>query len=248
MGKRATVYEGVMALLAVGSVALMFVVEEVSDPLLLQRLVWLDLAVVSWFFLDWLVHGLRSPNPKGYFVRHSWELLGMIPLVVPFPDAFRLLRLVRLVRIVRVFGIAARFLRAFDEVARKSHVLRLGVVSLTITVIGAVLVWLVERGNNPDLHEFSESLWWAVVTVTTVGYGDITPLTPLGRVIAAILMVTGIGTIGLLASTLSSTFISGAKPGIHEDIAGLADLHAKGALTDDEFARAKALVLAPKKD
>lgn len=243
MRKWNVVYEASLAILALLSVALMFVYDDAKDPVLRSRIAMLDVALVVIFVFDWTRYALKQPHPAKTMLTRSWALLGMVPLALPFPDAFRLLRLVRLVRIFRVMGFAKRFLHSVEEVARKSHVLKLGVVSLTITLLGATLVWLVERNNNPDLASFSESLWWAVVTVTTVGYGDITPLTTLGRVIASILMVTGIGTIGLLASTLSGSFVSSSSSSLVGDLDALGRLHESGQLTDEEFAAAKAKLL-----
>ena len=62
----------------------------------------------------------------------------------------------------------------------------------------------VERGHNSELGTFPDALWWAVVTVTTVGYGDIVPVTPVGRAFAYVLMIGGIGLFGALKANLAS--------------------------------------------
>ncbi len=71
-------------------------------------------------------------------------------------------------------------------------------------VLGAVAVYALEAGENKSIHHFGDALWWAITTVTTVGYGDITPITPEGRLVAVVLMLTGIGVIGVFTATVAS--------------------------------------------
>jgi len=116
------------------------------------------------------------------------------------------------------------------------------------------VVWMLERESNPQLSHFPDALWWAVVTATTVGYGDITPRTGLARVIATALMVMGIGLIGVVASSVSQALLaSDQKPesaprdsreALVIALERLAALRASGALTHAEFLRAKEQVLA----
>jgi len=69
--------------------------------------------------------------------------------------------------------------------------------------LGGLAIWAVE----PDMGSFGDGLWWSVVTTTTVGYGDISPATGLGRLVAAVLMIVGIGTIGMITGSIATFFI-----------------------------------------
>jgi voltage-gated potassium channel len=85
-------------------------------------------------------------------------------------------------------------------------------VLLTVTVIifaGAGLETVLERHSvgGKHIHDFGDGLWWAVVTVTTVGYGDKVPMTGPGKVVAVVLMFTGIGLVGALTATIASFFV-----------------------------------------
>jgi voltage-gated potassium channel len=253
-------WDWVLVLLLVGSVAIMFWYEAASDPGLRTSLAYVDLGLVVFFVVEWAWRVMRDPAPGRYAARHAWELLGMIPIVAPVPSFLRFLRLFRLVRILRVFGRIGEAMGTWERIAKESQILRIGAIAGVVTVSGALLVWALER-NQPGtmIPDFETALWWAIVTVTTVGYGDVTPHEETARFVAAILMVTGIGTIGALASSVASVLITKkqedadaradtlAPPamagGIATQLETLAALHERGRLSDDEYARAKQKVL-----
>ena len=80
-------------------------------------------------------------------------------------------------------------------------------VALSLALVAAVLEWLVD----PGIGGFRDSLWWAIVTVTTVGYGDVIPTSSAGRVIAGFLMVAGVSAIPITTSLVVSVFVSRAQ-------------------------------------
>ncbi len=120
--------------------------------------------------------------------------------------AFRLLRLLRLFKLVRYTHAVERFRRAF-EIARDDLVL-FGVVAMIVLYLSATGIYHFEHEAQPDkFTSVFDSLWWAVATLTTVGYGDIYPVTAGGRLFTFIVLVMGLGVIavpsGLFASALS---------------------------------------------
>ena len=120
--------------------------------------------------------------------------------------AFRLLRLLRLFKLVRYTHAVERFHRAFI-IARDDLVL-FGVVALIVLYLSAIGIYHFEHDAQPDkFTSVFDSLWWAVATLTTVGYGDIFPITAGGRLFTFIVLVLGLGFIavpsGLFASALS---------------------------------------------
>jgi voltage-gated potassium channel len=250
-------WDVVLVCLLVGSVAVMFWYEATTDEALKRVLAFVDLGLVVFFVLEWGWRVVRAERAGRYAIGHAWELLGMVPLMAPAPGFLRFLRLFRLVRILRVFGRIGETLGTWQRIAKESNILKIGAVAGSITLLGALLVWVLDR-NEPGakITDFETALWWAIVTVTTVGYGDITPVSDTAKFVAALLMVTGIGTIGLLASSVASVLVvekeedeaaALAPPamagGVTRELEGLAALHERGRLTDDEYARAKRKVL-----
>jgi voltage-gated potassium channel len=264
-GERSRLWDVTMVILLAASVALVFWYESIdpqANPRGREVLEWIDLGLVAFFLLEWAWRVARSrPHAGRYAARNAWELLGMVPLVAPLPAFLRALRVLRIVRILRVFDVVGRRIGAWQRIAKEGSLHKIGLAGATITLVGGLLVWALER-DAPGSHiaDFSTAMWWAVVTVTTVGYGDVTPVTTMGRFVATILMVTGIGTIGLLASTLASVLV---KPGDQRtsgpsvgsggvaaaDVAGelerLAVLRRDGHLSPEEFEAAKRRVLEP---
>src|SRR5258706_10881961 len=83
--------------------------------------------------------------------------------------------------------------------------------TVVIVGLGAMGILAVERGQNNSIQSVGDALWWAVVTTTTVGYGDVSPVTGEGRLIAVALMVVGIGFIGVFTATITSFFLEPSR-------------------------------------
>ena len=245
----------VMALL-VGSVGVVFWHAASEDLALRRTLEWVDIGLCAFFVLEWGLRLSLAPKRGRFAALYSWELLGMIPIIAPLPAALRVLRLARMVRILRVFGTLGRTLGTWERIVKEGSLHKVAIASGLITLLGAVIVWLLERHEpGANILDLRTALWWAVVTITTVGYGDYFPVSPGAQFVAACLMVAGIGTIGLLASSLASVLVvrkeseqlSTAPPVmagrlVHE-LQALVALHESEKITDDEFAAAKARLL-----
>lgn len=174
--------------------------------------------VLNWTI--WLVfigeYGWRlfTASARLVFVRRAWFDLAVILLTPPFfvPAALqgartiriaRGLRLVRVVRSVSFITLSLRHARRFLEHHHFRYVIL--VVGTTIG-LGALGIWIAERDVNKSLTSFVDAIWWAFVTATTVGYGDVSPVTTEGRIVAVALMIVGIGAIGVFTATITSLF------------------------------------------
>jgi voltage-gated potassium channel len=153
------------------------------------------------------------------FLRLAWFDLLLIVISPPFfvPDSLqstrslRALRILRLLRLVRAGAVATIGLRMSRRLfgRRKFHYTLL--IATAVVFMGASGVFLFESESNRSIGSFGDALWWAVVTATTVGYGDVSPVTLEGRLIAVVLMLTGIGVIGLFTATVASVFFEEEK-------------------------------------
>ena len=106
------------------------------------------------------------------------------------------------------------------------------VYSLSVVLVGALTMWLVDDDNFPN---FGVSLWWAVQTVTTVGYGDVVPTTVAGRVVAAVVMLTGIGLITVVSGAVAGGLMQTVrrKRGVDPEARLRAELEAIHRRLDD---------------
>jgi voltage-gated potassium channel len=100
-----------------------------------------------------------------------------------------------------------RVQRAIERLTIFRAVRMVALVALSLALVAAVL----ERLVDPAMGDFADALWWAIVTVTTVGYGDVIPTSTSGRVIASFLMVAGVSAIPITTSLVVSVFVSRAQ-------------------------------------
>jgi voltage-gated potassium channel len=187
-----------------------------EDTLRLLRIY--DNAICFVFLGDWLMNMRRTKPSRYYFINErGWlDLLGSIPSlgIVQLGGLLRLARLSRLARISRLLRGNARTELIRDVVDNRGQyatfitLLAAGIVLST----ASVLVLQAESGNpDANITTGGDALWWALVTITTVGYGDKYPVTTVGRIIATFVMFAGVGIIGALASILASLLVPPPK-------------------------------------
>jgi len=196
----------------------------------------IDTGILLIFAADYFLRLYLSKIRIRYIKRNVFDLIAIIPFSVFF-RLFRIGHLIRIIRITRVtrvtrFFRSAIFLRKFHELSR-SFINTNGlvyVIYLTITSVflGAVAIYYVESGKTVD--SFADALWWSFVT-TTVGFGETSPESGIGKIIAAVLMLTGIGFIGMLTGTIATFFLS-PKSKVVEEHSRVLDL---SDLSDEDF-------------
>ncbi|MDY6834364.1 MAG: potassium channel family protein [Chloroflexota bacterium] len=167
----------------------------------------LDSFIWAVFAIDLIVKTSIAPHRRAFLRRH-W--LDVIIVLVPFIRPLRILRIL-------LFGS-----RAFIGARRLVHVDFLVVYGLGLIILAATAITTVERNaEGAEIVSFPDALWWAVVTITTVGYGDTVPVTHAGRAVAYVLMLGGIAFFSGLVANLSALLVKGD----HKDQESLDRLH-----------------------
>jgi len=182
----------------------------------------------SWFFL-WSERTVAGIFTIEYFVRWltfkgKWwkypfqpmaivDLLAVLPFYVGFFVDLRMLRLVRTLRILRLMKIyryntaLQSFIKSYQSI--KGELTILMIVITILVFFSATAIFEFERQAQPEVFaKYSDAIWWSVVTLTTVGYGDKFPITEAGRITAIITLVFGLGVFGTFLSLIGSAFIN----------------------------------------
>jgi voltage-gated potassium channel len=161
--------------------------------------------VASWlvFLVDYVVHRRR-------LYRYRRTRLGRFDLfvvvatapwfLIPGLQAGEFVVLLRLARLARLMMASRGAHRLFERLGR------VALVAAGVVIIGSLVAYYAEHPVNPEFATVGDALWWGIVTLTTVGYGDIVPVTATGRWAAVTIMITGIAVLGVLAGSLASFF------------------------------------------
>lgn len=181
-----------------------------------------DYLLCAVFFADFLYSLWTAPDRWRYFSTWGWlDLLSSLPML----DAARFGRLARVLRVVRVLrGLRSARVVAAALLRRKAEnsLLAAALAGVLLMVFCSVAILQFEASApNPNIKTAEQAMWWALTTVTTVGYGDYFPVTSEGRLVAGLLMIAGVGIFSTVAGFLAATFLS---PGRKNESSELAEL------------------------
>nr|WP_300005572.1 potassium channel family protein [Tissierella sp.] len=215
-------------------------------------LYWTDTSILIIFIVDYFARLLYSSDKKQFFKKNIFDLVAIIPFNSMF-RIFRAFRLFRVLKITKVFRMARlvkgaallgkikSILNGFINTNGFIYTVYISLITVALSTIGIHYLEFKEKGNT-----MGDSLWWSFVTASTVGYGDMTPESVPGRIIAVILMFVGIGFVGMLTGTIATYFLNLKKfkeidreNPISIDISDLEDDKVKQILEYVEFIRNK---------
>ena len=189
----------------------------------LDLLLFYDNAICVIFLIDFFLTLRGSTSWSQYFfAERGWlDLLGSIPSfgVLRLAGLFRLARLSRLARIMRILRGQNQKQMVADVVRNRGQYaafVTLLLAMIVLTVSSVLVLQFESKSPDANITTGGDAFWWAVVTITTVGYGDKYPVTAGGRVTAVFVMFAGVGIIGALASILSSVLVSSPETGSDE--------------------------------
>lgn len=177
-----------------------------------------EVVILTLFGLEYATRVICSPRPLRY-IFSFWgliDLLAVLPLLAiinPEWVAIRVLRLLRLIRLLKLF----RTSRALDRMARafqsvKGELTVFGVLAGMMLYVSAVGIYIFEHPVQPEaFSSIPKSLWWAVASLTTVGYGDLVPITLGGRIFTTLVLFIGLGIVAGPAAIITTALLEADK-------------------------------------
>lgn len=200
-------YESLVCALAIISV--IFVIVDLNGSMT-KTMIAADKLIYTFFVFDYFIRLYLSSDKKSFVKSNLFDLIAILPFssalrifrTFKFVRVVRLVKLARLTKLTRLVALSGRLLKRSGVFLNTNGFKYMLMLSVVMIFIGGILISYIEDMTLTD------GLWWAFVTSTTVGYGDISPSTSLGRIVACVLMICGIGLIGSLTSTITSFFIN----------------------------------------
>ncbi len=165
------------------------------------------------FSIDYFVRLYLSGNKKIYIRQHIFDLIAIIPFNSLF-RAFRFVSIIKffimtevfqMVKLIRLIAFVGKLKNKMNAFLMTSGFIYIILATMVTILMGAAGIFYAESGHS--IQNFEEALWWSIVTVTTVGYGDIVPVTLLGRTVASLLMATGTTFFGIYIGIITTYFL-----------------------------------------
>ena len=210
--------DGLLVVIAVGSLPLLLL-EIISDRLPdgdRNFIFIVNLVVFIAFAIDYIVKLVLSDS-KPTYIRTQWlSFLIVISQLLALLPALGVLGVLRGVRAIRVLGVIARVIgigaatksSGKEFFKKRAASVAFGIAGLTLISSAVAFTIAEDVGDGRRINSFFDALWWSAATITTVGYGDIYPVTTAGRIIAVFTMVVGISTLAVVTARIAKFLIS----------------------------------------
>jgi voltage-gated potassium channel len=235
-------WELAMALLAIVYVAVGFALDDPALQPMAPTLEATELILTVAFAAEF-VSRIAAARDRAAYLRGHW--IDLVALV-PASRGLRILRILRLLRLVRAFAGVYRALGHVGSLAQHRGLQTIILSWLGVMVICCAAIYFAERDINPAIRSPFDALWWGISTMTTVGYGDVVPMTAEGRIAASALMLLGIGLFSAVTAIITS-FLVAARSAPTDPITAiqrLGALAAAGTISAEEFAAKRVDLLA----
>jgi voltage-gated potassium channel len=193
-------------------------------PSLDRAFVAVDYLVWAAFAVEYAVKLYLAPDRWRFFKRNIPDLIIVaVPMLRPL-RVLRSVRLLRLLRLARLVAFATKGVSEARSILRRRGLSWVLLIVLVLNLVAAALVMTFERDMpNGNTSSYPDALWWAVTTITTVGYGDRFPMSPAGRGVAVVLMVSGIALFGIITASIAAYFVEQKADQQDQDLAARLD-------------------------
>ncbi|KMV29969.1 capsular biosynthesis protein [Photobacterium swingsii] len=161
----------------------------------------IDTFICLFFWFQLLTDLFRSKHKWAYLKVHWIDFVASLPII----EQVRFARVIQVFRVMRLIRSSNQILHYIRSNRREATVASIFLLLTLLVTVGSALMLMIE-GDIPEsnIHDASDALWWVFVTISTVGYGDHYPVTTLGKILAAAIIVCGVGLFGMVAGLVSS--------------------------------------------
>jgi voltage-gated potassium channel len=194
---------------AVLSITNLFLMIFISDPHIQQIITIVDSILILIFLIDFLRRVRVADDARKYVVK-GWGWLDLIS-IIPMLRIARILRIVRVMRVLQRMGGPSAAMQAFFASRATGGLLLVFLIAILVLEFGGIAVLFTEKdAADATILTAGDAIWYIIVTMSTVGYGDIYPVTDLGRLFGVVIIVVGVGVFGTLTGFLANAFMAPA--------------------------------------
>ena len=170
-----------------------------------RLLFFVDTSICMIFMINFFV-GLIRARDKRFFIKHHWiDFIASIPAI----EALRMARLFQILRVIRLIRMSRSLLLPLIKQRKQATLASLLVAMVTILTLASVIILIVESGTEgANIQTAEQAIWWALVTISTVGYGDYYPVSTAGHIIGGVVIVSGVSFFGVISGYMASVFVA----------------------------------------
>ncbi|GMA80881.1 ion transporter [Shewanella glacialipiscicola] len=176
-----------------------------------RLLFFIDTSICMIFMLNFFI-GLFRARDKLFFIKHHWvDFIASIPAI----EALRMARLFQILRVIRLIRMSRSLLLPLIKQRKQATLASLLVAMVTILTLASVIILIVESGTEgANIQTAEQAIWWALVTISTVGYGDHYPVSTAGHIIGGVVIVSGVSFSGLFQAIWPQYLLHPMKPNV----------------------------------
>ncbi|MFQ6370715.1 ion transporter [Shewanella sp. YIC-542] len=199
-------FEVVMMLLSLISVIIILSMVLIPmDKETHKLLFFIDTGICCIFLGNFFIGLLRAPDKRLFLKEHWIDFVASIPAIEPL----RFARLFQILRVVRLLRMSRSVLGVLLKQRRQTTMASLLLAIITIVAFSSVLVLLVENGEpGANITTAEDAIWWSLVTISTVGYGDFYPVSTVGHIIGGLVILCGVSFFGVISGYMASLFVA----------------------------------------